>query len=383
MEKLIGEYKIAFTKGDTYALAIKFKNITEELRFAFFTVKENADDEPLIQKSLGAGIEKIDDRAYKNEKTYKLQIQAGDTIFLEPRVQYLYDLQVTVDNVVKTVLSGVFTVMQTVTGMSGATTETLEIAVDDTLEVEVETTSATNGIEYETDPVANAKIGDMTTLDTTAKGTLVQAINEAHNGAKTNEARLIDIMSGATAVPESTHATNADNADSARHATSATYATNADTANRASEADNALSVNGVYITSENGIIKVSENGVNIIIPQKKLLWSGEETVASGSQGWIYLTTDKMENGDIIEVCYNVGGSGAIHYKKFKINSDLRADDVSRTVTVVLLEVEAITQNGTTSVKGGGTISITSNHQLKIIPLNDKSLTIYSIYKIIE
>ena len=50
MQKLTNEFKIEFTKGDTYALAIKFKNITEDLRLAYFSVKDNPDDAPLIQK---------------------------------------------------------------------------------------------------------------------------------------------------------------------------------------------------------------------------------------------------------------------------------------------------------------------------------------------
>jgi hypothetical protein len=148
------------------------------LRCAYFTVKENPDDEPLIQKALGAGIDKIDDREYKNEKTYKIQLQAIDTANLEANVQYLYDLQVTIDNVVKTVLSGVFVVQHSVTGVTSTTTTTLDVAVDDEVETEMQTIPPTNGVEYEQDPVANAKIGNMEELLTDEKKTLVGAINE-------------------------------------------------------------------------------------------------------------------------------------------------------------------------------------------------------------
>jgi hypothetical protein len=177
MEKLINDFKISFTKGDTYALAVKFKKIAGDLRTAYFTVKENPDDEPLIQKTLGAGIDKIDDRGYKNEKTYKVQLQPIDTANLEVNLQYLYDLQVTLDNVVKTVLSGVFVVHRSVTGVVSATAENIEVVVD-AVETEVLTTPATNGIEYEQDPVANAKIGDLSGLLTDDKQTIVGAINE-------------------------------------------------------------------------------------------------------------------------------------------------------------------------------------------------------------
>ena len=201
MEKLTNEFKIEFTKGDTYALAIKFKNITEDLRLAYFSVKENPDDSPLIQKSLGAGISKIDDRAYKNEKTYKVQLQSVDTINLEAKVQYLYDIQVTVGNVVKTVLHGVFVLGNTITGTRSATMQELEVAIDDELETEVSTTSATNGIEYETDPVALAKIGDLTKLDTNNKESVVKAINEVNNHANTNIEDINKIKNGTIELP--------------------------------------------------------------------------------------------------------------------------------------------------------------------------------------
>lgn len=183
MEKLITNFKISFTKGDTYALAVRFKNITEDLHSAFFTVKENPDDEPLLQKSLGYGIDKIDDREYKDEKTYKVQLQPFDTSNLEANVQYLYDLQVTLGNVVKTVLSGVFMVHHSVTGTASLTTPTLEVEIDEELETEIATVEATKGIEYEQDPVARGLIGNLSDLGTTNKRTIVQAINEVKQGA--------------------------------------------------------------------------------------------------------------------------------------------------------------------------------------------------------
>ena len=224
MEKLINNFKISFTKGDTYALAVKFKNIAEDLRNAYFTVKENPDDEPLIQKSLGAGIDKIDDREYKNEKTYKIQLQAEDTANIEPLVQYLYDLQVTIDNVVKTVLSGVFVVTHSVTGVTSTTTQTLDVAVDDEVETEILTTPATNGIEYEQDPIACAKIGDITALSTQYKEKLVGAINEVNNIAKTSAQGVSEIVNGTTIVPKAQHASSADHASTAGHASSADHA---------------------------------------------------------------------------------------------------------------------------------------------------------------
>lgn len=230
MEKLLNKFKIAFTKGDTYALAVKIKNITDDLNSAYFTVKENPEDEPLIQKSLGSGIEKKDDRAYKNEKTYKIQLQSEDTANLEPLVQYLYDFRVAIGNVVKTLISGVFVVNHSISEVSTTITSTLEVAIEDTVESELSTTAPTSGIEYEQDPVACAKIGDLTKLNTTAKETIVKAINEAVAKNTATQGQVTKILNGTTPVPKATNATNAVNAENATNADSATYAQSADNA---------------------------------------------------------------------------------------------------------------------------------------------------------
>lgn len=209
MEKLLNNFKIAFTKGDTYALAVKIKNITDDLGSAYFTVKENPEDEALIQKTLGAGVDKIDDRAYKNEKTYKIQLQSEDTAYLEPLVQYLYDFRVAVGNVVKTLLSGVFVVNHSISEVSTTITSTLEVAINDVIESELNIANATSGIEYENDPVACAKIGDMSKLNTTAKGTVVEAINEAVTKNTATQEQVNKILNGKTFVPKSNYAISA------------------------------------------------------------------------------------------------------------------------------------------------------------------------------
>ena len=151
-------------------------------------------------KTLGAGIDKIDDRGYKNEKTYKFQIQPADTLNLEARVQYLYDIQVAVGNVVKTVLRGVFVLGNTISGTT-VTTQELDVAIDDELETELATTPATNGVEYEQDPVALAKIGDLKTLETDNQETVVKAINEVNTHADTNAEEIYKIKNGTLQVP--------------------------------------------------------------------------------------------------------------------------------------------------------------------------------------
>lgn len=231
--------RITVTKGDTLAWKIKIKKISEDLRSAYFTIKENADDEAIIQKTLEAGISKIEDRAYKNEKTYKLQLQAEDTLPLSADMQYLYDLKVAVGNVVKTIASGFFIVKESITSPTQIIIEDAEIEATDLIEAEMETTPATAGIEYEQDPVANAKIGDMDDLETTAKQTLVDAINDVNLQANNAREDIDKILDGTLTVPEATHA---DTADEATHATSATTADSATTASQATNASTASKV---------------------------------------------------------------------------------------------------------------------------------------------
>jgi hypothetical protein len=295
MEKLINDFKINFTKGDTYAIAVKFKNIAEDLRTAYFTVKESPDDEPLIQKSLGAGISKIDDRKYKNEKTYKVQLQAIDSANLEAGLQYLYDLQVSLDNVVKTVLSGVFVVNHSVTGVTSTTTTNLEVVVDDEVETEILTTPATNGIEYEQDPVACAKIGDLTALSTSTKENLVQAINEVKNGNLTTDEAVQKVLDGTTYVPCANWSRKADNAVNAKEAE---YAYEAD------EAENAEMVNG---------IKIEDFGLSTRMTMKKTVYIDEFLASSGG---VYMYRIDAYNttvslfGDIGELIVGFAGDEA-------------------------------------------------------------------------
>lgn len=305
MEKLLNNYKISFTKGDTYALAVKLKNITDDLDSAYFTVKENADDSPLIQKSLGAGVSKIDDRAYKNEKSYKIQLQSEDTANLEPLVQYLYDFRVAIGNVVQTLLSGVFVVQHNISNVTTTSTTTLEVEIADTIESYVETTPATSGIEYEQDPVAMAKIGTMSELTTTAKNTLVGAVNEVKSGVNDNANKLGKILNGTTSVPQATAADEA------------THATTADTA------ENAGKVNDIAFNMTNGILKSNDDNV---VVQRKKIWSGSVTTTAisggGYVGTIEFTEGTLDVNSRYEAIYKVEGSERTYRANFFDNTNI-------------------------------------------------------------
>lgn len=249
------DFRIEYTKGDTYALKLTFKNVTQDLTSAIFSVKENADDETaLIEKTIGSGISKLDEYFYKNQLVYKLQLQANDSQNLQADNLYLYDLKIAVGNVIKTVISGNFIVRHNVTSIERMTTELLEIEVDDEIETYAETTPATAGIEYEQDPIAMAKIGDITQLNTTAKNNLVSAINEVNTKATASAEEITKIKNGTVSVPEATHATSA---DSATTATNATKVQNIDLSSGTS------ALFGDYIVSKKKLLWSDDNGVSI------------------------------------------------------------------------------------------------------------------------
>lgn len=82
-------------------------------------------------------------------------------------------------------------------------------------------------------------------------------------------------------------------------------------------ADSSKINNLELMQDENGILKIG----NIIIPQKKLLWSGHQVVSSSTYGTI-LTTEQAGingflNGITIEIEYYVGSYTQTEYLKFK------------------------------------------------------------------
>ena len=78
---------IKFPKSDSFAFLVTINKIAKALDNAFFTVKENPDEEPVLQKKLGAGISLADSRLYKNQLSYKVQIDGVDTRLIEVGVR--------------------------------------------------------------------------------------------------------------------------------------------------------------------------------------------------------------------------------------------------------------------------------------------------------
>lgn len=102
-------YQINMVRGDTLAFGLDFENLDQDLESAFFSVKVNAtDDYYIFQKSLENGIYKVAD----NE--YIVRIAPEDTAELDAG-NYNFDLQISVNGEVFTIMLGIIVLEQDVT----------------------------------------------------------------------------------------------------------------------------------------------------------------------------------------------------------------------------------------------------------------------------
>lgn len=96
---------LEMTRGDTLSFGLKIKDLGQPLSSAYFTAKNNYDDENnVFQKSLGHGIllDHIDGEDYY----YKVRIAPEDTQNLEPK-KYYYDLEISANLDTFTILKGI------------------------------------------------------------------------------------------------------------------------------------------------------------------------------------------------------------------------------------------------------------------------------------
>lgn len=102
-------YQINMVRGDTLAFGLDFENLDQDLESAFFSVKVNAtDDYYIFQKSLENGIYKVAD----NE--YIVRIAPEDTAELDAG-NYNFDLQISANGEVFTIMLGIIVLEQDVT----------------------------------------------------------------------------------------------------------------------------------------------------------------------------------------------------------------------------------------------------------------------------
>lgn len=113
MRMFKNELNLEMTKGDTLSFGISIKDLGQEIDTAYFTVKENYDDDtPIFQKTLDDGIEldHIDGNVYY----YKVRVAPSDTQELEPK-KYYYDLEINVNEDTFTILKGILDVSYDIT----------------------------------------------------------------------------------------------------------------------------------------------------------------------------------------------------------------------------------------------------------------------------
>nr|DAR54804.1 MAG TPA: hypothetical protein [Caudoviricetes sp.] len=91
---------IKITKGDSFSFIFEVENMEQELKTAYFTCKNNADEKAkLFQKSLTNGITKLEGGKYI------VKLSPRDTELIEVG-QYPYDLQIGVDDEIYTIIKG-------------------------------------------------------------------------------------------------------------------------------------------------------------------------------------------------------------------------------------------------------------------------------------
>ena len=95
-------------QGDAFSFTVTFKNLTEDLTTFQMGVKRDYDDSTmLITKSLGNGITKL------STGKYEIDLTPAETGALTPDI-YVYDLRMTLENIVFTPLYGCFNIQETV-----------------------------------------------------------------------------------------------------------------------------------------------------------------------------------------------------------------------------------------------------------------------------
>ena len=94
-------------QGDQFSFTVTFTNLTEDLTTFNLGVKLDYGAQMLLQKSLGNGITKI------ATGKYKIDFTPEETAALQPNY-YVYDLRMTLEDIVYTPLYGYLIIQETV-----------------------------------------------------------------------------------------------------------------------------------------------------------------------------------------------------------------------------------------------------------------------------
>lgn len=351
---------IKFPKSDSFAFFVTINKIAKALDNAFFTVKENPDEEPVLQKKLGAGISLADSRLYKNQLSYKVQIDGADTQFMEVGVRYFFDVKGTIGNAQKTFLWGELILSDTETGYLNPAMQGDTVAVAQVYTATFETGAQSQYVETESDPVATAKIGDMTKLNTTAKDTLVKAINEVNAPTFTESAPLENVVSGekqstlwgkvkkwlsslkALAFKDKVGTgditdgavTTAKFSSDAKcpKATNADNATNSTNSTNSTNATNAKKVNNIEFVSDSGVIKrKSSIKVPVTMGNELRSASGTSMYELTVQGTLVVGQKLVYNNETAEITEDDSENG--YYTLACVTGGQFAQQAGKTIVV--------------------------------------------------
>ena len=106
---------LKMVRGDTFAFGFKITGLNQDLATAYFTCKENYDDEtPIFQKSLSDGIEKDEETSTEDTYYYKVRVVPADTKDVEAK-NYYYDLEIGANDDIYTILKGILKIENDVT----------------------------------------------------------------------------------------------------------------------------------------------------------------------------------------------------------------------------------------------------------------------------
>ncbi len=106
--------KFQFFRGDTYERLITITNWDKNIDSIYFTVKhKDTDKEPVLQKTLGKGITKVDGNELTS--TFLLTIDATDTDDMKTDYDYSFDVEIISSNIKKTIIKGTLTLTTDIT----------------------------------------------------------------------------------------------------------------------------------------------------------------------------------------------------------------------------------------------------------------------------
>lgn len=104
---------IRHVKGDTFQSALTVENLNQNIESAYFTCRDSLNDNSqiLFEKSLNNGISLVEYDEENDIRKYAVRINPDDTKDLQSGT-YFYDLQISVNSDIFTIMKGKFIIEQ-------------------------------------------------------------------------------------------------------------------------------------------------------------------------------------------------------------------------------------------------------------------------------